>query len=97
MVATLDEIEAATGRIPGTGQFAPRRLDLDLLLYGDVVAPEPPLCLPRRDILEHSFVLRPLAELAPDLVHPVTGSSMRDLWQEFDAANHPLQAVDIIL
>lgn len=93
----FETLHEQAGRVRGHDKFVSRPLDIDLLLYGDVVDPEPPLRLPRRDILEHSFVLRPLAELAPDLVHPVTGSSMRDLWREFDAANHPLQAVDIIL
>ena len=81
----------------GNDKFVSRSLDIDLLLYGDVVDPEPPLRLPRRDILEHSFVLRPLAELAPDLVHPVTGSTMKSTWETFDAADHPLQPVEIVL
>ena len=93
----FETLHEQAGRVRGNDKFVSRPLDIDLLLYGDVVDPEPPLRLPRRDILEHSFVLRPLAELAPDLVHPVTGSTMQDIWQAFDPANHPLQAVDIIL
>jgi len=50
-----------------------------------------------RDVLEYSFVLRPLAELSPDLVHPVTGKTMLKHWQEFDAASHPLDVVGVIL
>ena len=93
----FESLHERAGRARGPEKFVPRTLDIDLLLYGDVIDPEPPLRLPRSDILEHSFVLRPLAELAPDLVHPVTGSTMHDHWQEFDRARHPLQPVDVIL
>ena len=58
---------------------------------------ERPVRVPRNDVLEYSFVLRPLAELAPDLVHPVTGKTMLEHWQEFDAASHPLELVGVIL
>ncbi len=93
----FETLHEHAGRVRGHEKFVSRPLDIDLLLYGDVVDPEPPLRLPRRDILEHSFVLRPLAEMAPDLVHPVTGSTMKAIWNEFDPATHPLQAVDIVL
>ena len=93
----FETLHERAGRVRSSDKNVSRPLDIDLLLYDDVVDPEPPLRLPRRDILEHSFVLRPLAELAPDLVHPVTGSTMSAIWQAFDPANHPLRAVDIIL
>lgn len=85
------------GRDRESGRFSSRPLDIDLLLYGDLVANEPKLKLPRCDVLEYSFVLRPLAELAPDLAHPVTGKSMAEHWQEFDASSHPLRPVSVIL
>ena len=53
--------------------------------------------VPREDVLEYSFVLRPLAELAPDLVHPVTGRTMLEHWQEFDTSRQPLEVVDVKL
>jgi len=72
-----------------------RSLDIDLLMYDDLVLDERPVRVPRDDILRYSFVLRPLAELAPDQVHPVTGRTMLEHWQEFDASSHPLEEVSI--
>jgi len=80
VVAVLDEIERLAGRRKPANSFTPRSLDLDLLLYGDLVCDEPGLKLPRDDITRYAFVLAPLADLAPDLVHPVTGARIRDLW-----------------
>jgi 2-amino-4-hydroxy-6-hydroxymethyldihydropteridine diphosphokinase len=85
------------GRRRGPEKFSSRPLDIDLLLYGSRVDPEPPLRLPRRDILEHGFVLRPLADVAPGLVHPLTGRTIAEHWQEFDVDSHPLTRVDVIL
>ena len=65
--------------------------------YGDMVIDEAPLHLPRSDVLEYSFVLRPLAEIAPELVHPVTGRTMLDHWQECDTAGHPMTLIDVNL
>ena len=95
LVEYFETLHERSGRVRGSEKFAPRTLDIDLLLYDDVVSPE--LRLPRRDVLEHGFVLRPLADLAPDLVHPVTGSTMKEHWAAFDADCHPLTPVDVIL
>ena len=96
----LDEIErihAMAGRQRGPDRYSSRPLDIDLLLHGDTVDPSPPLRLPRRDILEYGFVLRPLADIAPDLVHPVTGRTIGEHWREFHGECHPLTRVDVIL
>ena len=68
-----------------------------LLLYDELIMDEGPVRVPREDVLEYSFVLRPLAELAPELVHPVTGKTMLEHWQEFDSSRHPLTPVDVVL
>jgi 2-amino-4-hydroxy-6-hydroxymethyldihydropteridine diphosphokinase len=93
----IEAIHRQAGRKRGEEKFASRPLDIDLLLYDDLVIAEPPLRLPRSDVLEYSFVLRPLAELAPDLVHPVTGKTMAEHWQDYDAEAMPLTPVSGIL
>ncbi|MGY3861554.1 2-amino-4-hydroxy-6-hydroxymethyldihydropteridine diphosphokinase [Aeromonas lacus] len=85
----LREMEFAHGREPDAKKFAPRTLDLDLLLYGDLVC-ETPLVLPRGEILTNAFVLWPLAELAPRLRHPIDGRTMDELWESYDKASQQL-------
>ena len=58
---------------------APRTLDLDLILFGDVVIDEPGLTVPHPRFRERQFVLEPLAEIAGDLIDPVTGKTIREL------------------
>lgn len=89
----LHEIEAAMGRRRGGPRFASRTLDLDLILHGDTVLHERGLELPRPDILRYAFVLRPLAELAPGLRHPVDGRSYAELWSAFDDRDQPMRPV----
>lgn len=89
----LKAIERENGRTPGEKRFAPRTLDLDLLLYDDVIA-ETPVELPRDEIVFNAFVLWPLAEMAPDLVHPVTGKRIALMWQEYDKNTQALHPVE---
>jgi 2-amino-4-hydroxy-6-hydroxymethyldihydropteridine diphosphokinase len=95
--ADIEVLHNLAGRDRRSGKWAPRPLDIDLLLYNDLIMDERPVRIPRSDILEYSFVLRPLAELGPDLVHPVTGRTMLEHWQDFDASSHPLELVDVQL
>lgn len=95
--ADIEAIHALAGRERGPERFSSRSLDIDLLLYGDLVAELPRFRIPREDVLAYGFVLRPLADLAPDLVHPETGRTIREHWQEFDASGQPLERVDVIL
>jgi 2-amino-4-hydroxy-6-hydroxymethyldihydropteridine diphosphokinase len=89
----LNCIEEASGRIRTTGLSA-RSLDLDLLLYDDLVSEADGLMLPRTDITRYAFVLAPLAEIAAASRHPVTGERYADMWSAFDGADQTLTRID---
>ena len=95
--ARMERIHDLVGRERGSERYASRPLDIDLLLYDDIVLEHPRFRIPRRDVLEYSFVLGPLAELDPALVHPETGRSIAEHWRAFDQRCHPLHLVDVIL
>ena len=79
------EVEAGLGRVRGRRNEA-RPIDLDLLLYGDAVlesaatVDDPELVVPHPRMLERTFVLEPLMELAAEVTHPVTGLTIREHW-----------------
>jgi len=74
----LQRIELNTGRVRIDEQrWGPRTLDLDLLLYGELILAEPGLMIPHPRMHERDFVLRPLSHIAPDAVHPVLKQSIR--------------------
>lgn len=93
----IEIIHDRAGRQRGSDRYTSRPLDIDLLLYDDLIVEHPRFRLPRSDVLKHSFVLRPLAEVEPELLHPETGRTMREHWQEFDVSCHPLEPVSVIL
>jgi 2-amino-4-hydroxy-6-hydroxymethyldihydropteridine diphosphokinase len=76
LLERLLEIEREAGRVRGPERDAPRELDLDLLLYGGVRIDEPGLVVPHPRLHERAFVLEPLRDVAPDLVHPVLGETV---------------------
>lgn len=86
----LADLEAHAGRDRSAGQFSSRTLDLDLLLYGDRI--DAALKLPHPDIERYAFVLKPLADLAPDLRHPATGAAFSEHWESFTGSRdlHPV-------
>ena len=78
----LLSVERAFGRIraaDGSDRWGPRRLDLDLLLYGDAVVDEPGLCIPHPHLHERAFALLPLVDVAPDAVIPGVGPAREAL------------------
>lgn len=91
----LKAVEEACGRERGAKKCAPRTLDLDLLLYGDLAGQFPGATLPRADLAEQAYVIGPLAELAPRHRHPVLGATFGALWEEFDRGRHALREVSL--
>jgi len=79
----IKDIEVALGR-KATFRFGPRLIDLDILLYDDLVLNSPGLTIPHPRLTERGFVLIPLAELAPDLIHPVTRKTIQQLLSTLD-------------
>ena len=80
---TLAAIETAHGRKRGGARFSARTLDIDILLYGDLIRHGDDYDIPRGEIAQYAFVLGPLAELAPDLKHPETGERLGMMWDKF--------------
>ncbi len=73
-------IEKKLGRTGKTG--APRPIDIDILLFGEQVIDTPDLVIPHPKMTDRAFALIPLAEIAPDLVHPVSGKTIKELLQD---------------
>jgi 2-amino-4-hydroxy-6-hydroxymethyldihydropteridine diphosphokinase len=80
----LRHIELDHGRSRESQKFSARTLDLDLILYGEQVISDGRLRIPRDEIERYAFVLEPLAEIAAEAKHPITGQSYGQLWQDFD-------------
>ena len=95
--AALAEIEQRNGRVRNGVHFGARTLDIDLLLYGDLVVNNKSHHIPRPEIDEYACILRPLAEIAPDARHPKTGITYREMWQRRAAKNDDLRVVDMHL
>ena len=77
LLSKAKEIEMTLGRVPSF-QNAPRPVDIDILLYGKLVIDTPELTIPHPRMEERAFVLVPLAEIAPNLVHPVSGRKIKE-------------------
>lgn len=95
VVERLHEAEAACGRERGAPKWAPRAMDLDILLYDGIVCDRPGLRLPRPDLVRRPYMLGPMAEVAPHVRHPVLGLTMAELWARFDRDAHTMQAVEL--
>ncbi len=89
----LREIEYQFGRKRNETHYSSRTLDIDLLLYGDLVCDKHEL--PRIDITNYAFVLKPLYDLDPDLVHPVIGETIGSLWKNFNKKEHSLNTITL--
>lgn len=89
----LHALEDRHGRRRDLPRYADRTLDVDIVLYDDLVTQGPGhLDIPRKE-LKHAFVLKPIADIAPDVRHPVSGKTMSELWASFPIDSEPLTIV----
>ena len=90
LLAALQGIERRLGRAPSAVRWAPRPIDLDLLLYQDQVIHDERLVIPHPRMHERRFVLEPLAQLAPEAVHPALGQTIAALLDRLPARALPV-------
>lgn len=90
----MRRIEIEHGRAPDAERFSARQLDIDILTYDDLAGEVAGVRLPRAEILENAFVLRPLAELAPGVAHPQTGRTFAAHWRDYNQRAQSVRRVD---
>jgi 2-amino-4-hydroxy-6-hydroxymethyldihydropteridine diphosphokinase len=93
LLAELHAVEALCGRGRDEPKWAKRRMDLDVLLYGELSGVYPGAKLPRPDLVRRAFMLGPLADIAPAVVHPTLGVTIAELWSRFDRVAHAMRRV----
>ena len=92
LVDWLHALEHENGRVRGPVKFNDRTLDIDLVYFDGLVLDTPQLHLPRPE-LRHAFVLRPLADIAPDFVDPVRGTTLAQMWSAHPEHGVPMDTV----
>jgi len=93
VIARLREIETLCGRPRNAPKWTSRAMDLDILLFGARIEKTAEYTVPRPDLLKRPYMLGPLAELAPQELHPMSGMTIGELWAEFDRDGHELKPV----
>lgn len=91
---SLRDLEYSHGRCRSGAKFSSRTLDVDILTYNREVGDIDGVALPRAEILYNAFVLQPLAEIVPELSHPVENKTYQQLWTEYDKSKQKLWPVD---
>ena len=86
LLSTLKAIEQQLGRQPASERWGPRPIDLDILLYEDEVIDTPELTIPHPRMHERQFVLEPLVQIAPDVVHPRLKHTLTELCRMLDSS-----------
>lgn len=97
VIARLREIETICGRPRNAPKWASRAMDLDVLLFGARIEKTAEYTLPRPDLLKRPYMLGPMAELAPQEIHPTANKTIGELWNEFDRGAHEMTPVSIVL
>lgn len=95
LLEELRSIENANDRDRSAPKFSSRTLDIDILLYGDQVGEFDGVVLPRQEILDNAFVLLPLCDLAPGLIHPVKKQSVAALWSQYDKSQQRIWRAEL--
>lgn len=88
----LKQLEKQQGRVDFSKKFSARKMDLDILLYDDLVM-DKPVQIPRDEIPENAYVLQPLAEIAGELIHPTLHQTYNTLWKNYDKNKQMLRKV----
>ena len=91
----LQEVEKRCGRPADSPKWAPRTIDLDILLYDQLISDEPGLILPRPDLIRRAYMLKPMVDIAPEVMHPTLHKSMRALWESFDRDGHEMRQIEL--
>ena len=97
VIARLRAIETRCGRPRYAPKWASRTMDLDVLLFGDLVEKTTDYTLPRPDLVKRPYMLGPMAEIAPRVRHPTEGKTIGELWSGFDRDGHEMVPVPITL
>jgi len=97
LLAALKTLEQKSGRKDSGIRFGPRTLDFDVIFYNDIVIDTPSLIVPHPRLHEREFVLRPICDLAPDMIHPVLKKTAGQLLAALKAGgNHCIRMADTV-
>lgn len=91
----LNDLEDRHGRKRNVAKFSDRTLDIDILLYDDLYMISPALKIPRAEIMSFAHVLKPLADLAPELLHPICRQTISEIWQAYPGDRNSLHEIDL--
>jgi len=99
VVRIFKSIESSSGRTPSSQNASSKTisntLDIDLLLFGDLIQHDDQINVPRNDVKPYPFVICPLAEIAGDFKHPETGLSFAEMWKSFDKDRHQIKPITL--
>lgn len=82
LLVLLKKVEQEVGRTPSEIRWGPREIDLDILLFGDLIIDEPDLKVPHPLLHLRNFILEPLCEIAPEVIHPISKKSIAELFSD---------------